>query len=143
MGSLPAKAETDPEGTVLAAKRSMAEHVSAMLAFSEMGIPTFDYGNNIRQMAKRWASATPLISRICPSLYSSVVLSRYRSVPLVALSGDPEDIYKTDAKVKEIVADDEHPHHWLDMARERINFGLAGAYLLGWAGVAAKAGSGF
>jgi urocanate hydratase len=57
------KAETDPEGTVLAAKRSMAEHVSAMLAFSQMGIPTFDYGNNIRQMAKEMGVTTPSTSR--------------------------------------------------------------------------------
>ena len=61
----------------------------------------------------------------------------------VALSGDPEDIYKTDARVKEIVADDEHLHRWLDMARERINFRPAGAYLLGRAGVAAKLGLAF
>ena len=61
----------------------------------------------------------------------------------VALSGDPQDIYKTDAKVKEIIKDDQHLHHWLDMARERISFrGTAGAYLLGRSGVAAKARSG-
>ena len=60
----------------------------------------------------------------------------------VALSGDPQDIYKTDAKVKEIIKDDQHLHHWLDMARERISFRTAGAYLLGRSGVAAKARSG-
>ncbi|HDG8166328.1 TPA: hypothetical protein PCO62_001121 [Klebsiella pneumoniae] len=57
------KAESDPQGTILAAKRSMADHVQAMLAFHEMGVPTFDYGNNIRQMRRKWASATPSISR--------------------------------------------------------------------------------
>lgn len=118
------KAETDPEGTVLAAKRSMAEHVSAMLAFSEMGIPTFDYGNNIRQMAKEMGVSNAFdFPGFVPAYIRPLFCRGIGPFRWVALSGDPEDIYKTDAKVKEIVADDEHLHHWLDMARERINFG--------------------
>ncbi|OXV36244.1 urocanate hydratase [Enterobacter kobei] len=117
------KAETDPEGTVLAAKRSMAEHVSAMLAFSKMGIPTFDYGNNIRQMAKEMGVTNAFdFPGFVPAYIRPLFCRGIGPFRWVALSGDPEDIYKTDAKVKEIVADDEHLHHWLDMARERINF---------------------
>ncbi|VDZ95097.1 urocanate hydratase [Salmonella enterica subsp. enterica] len=117
-------AQSDPHGTMQAAKRSMAAHVRAMLAFSKMGVPTFDYGNNIRQMAKEMGGGkTPLIFRdLCQPIFvrcSVVASGRFAGV---ALSGDPQDIYKTDAKVKEIVAEDKHLHHWLDMARERIHF---------------------
>ncbi|KAG1716025.1 hypothetical protein ID866_1119 [Astraeus odoratus] len=117
------KAETDPEGTVLAAKRSMAEHVSAMLAFSQLGIPTFDYGNNIRQMAKEMGVNNAFdFPGFVPAYIRPLFCRGIGPFRWVALSGDPQDIYKTDAKVKEIVADDEHLHHWLDMARERISF---------------------
>ncbi|YBP34622.1 urocanate hydratase [Klebsiella pneumoniae] len=117
------KAETDPEGTVLAAKRAMAEHVSAMLAFSKMGIPTFDYGNNIRQMAQEVGVSNAFdFPGFVPAYIRPLFCRGIGPFRWVALSGDPEDIYKTDARVKEIVADDEHLHRWLDMARERINF---------------------
>ena len=117
------KAETNPEGTVLAAKRAMAEHVSAMLAFSKMGIPTFDYGNNIRQMAKEMGVNNAFdFPGFVPAYIRPLFCRGIAPFRWVALSGDPEDIYKTDARVKEIVADDEHLHRWLDMARERINF---------------------
>ena len=119
----PAKAEADPQGTILAAKRSMADHVQAMLAFHEMGVPTFDYGNNIRQMAQEMgvddAFAFP---GFVPAYIRPLFCRGIGPFRWVALSGDPQDIYKTDAKVKEIVKDDKHLHHWLDMARERISF---------------------
>ena len=112
------KAESDPEGTVLAAKRSMAEHVNAMLAFSQMGIPTFDYGNNIRQMAKEMGVSNAFdFPGFVPAYIRPLFCRGIGPFRWVALSGDPEDIYKTDAKVKEIVADDEHLHHWLDMTQ--------------------------
>ncbi|MDU4364416.1 MAG: urocanate hydratase [Klebsiella oxytoca] len=118
-----AKAESDPQGTILAAKRSMADHVQAMLAFHEMGVPTFDYGNNIRQMAQEMgvddAFAFP---GFVPAYIRPLFCRGIGPFRWVALSGDPQDIYKTDAKVKEIVKDDKHLHHWLDMARERISF---------------------
>ena len=118
-----AKAEADPQGTILAAKRSMADHVQAMLAFHEMGVPTFDYGNNIRQMAQEMgvddAFAFP---GFVPAYIRPLFCRGIGPFRWVALSGDPQDIYKTDAKVKEIVKDDKHLHHWLDMARERISF---------------------
>ncbi|AMG93928.1 urocanate hydratase [Citrobacter amalonaticus] len=117
------KALSDPQGTVEAAKHSMAKHVEAMLAFNDMGVPTFDYGNNIRQMAKEMgvdnAFAFP---GFVPAYIRPLFCRGIGPFRWVALSGDPQDIYKTDAKVKAIVADDEHLHRWLDMARERINF---------------------
>ena len=94
-----------------------------MLAFSQMGIPTFDYGNNIRQMAKEMGVSNAFdFPGFVPAYIRPLFCRGIGPFRWVALSGDPEDIYKTDAKVKEIVADDEHLHHWLDMARERINF---------------------
>lgn len=118
------KAVSDPQGTVQAAKRSMATHVEAMLAFSKMGVPTFDYGNNIRQMAKEMGVENAFdFPGFVPAYIRPLFCRGIGPFRWVALSGDPQDIYKTDAKVKEIVADDKHLHHWLDMARERINFG--------------------
>lgn len=114
---------SDPDGTVNAAKRSMGVQVRAMLAFQRSGVPTFDYGNNIRQMAKEAgvedAFAFPgfVPAYIRPLFCRGVGPFRW-----VALSGNPEDIYKTDAKVKELIPDDPHLHNWLDMARERISF---------------------
>ncbi|HCL6739616.1 TPA: urocanate hydratase, partial [Citrobacter freundii] len=118
-----AKAVSDPQGTVQAAKRSMATHVEAMLAFSKMGVPTFDYGNNIRQMAKEMGVENAFdFPGFVPAYIRPLFCRGIGPFRWVALSGDSQDIYKTDAKVKEIVADDKHLHHWLDMARERINF---------------------
>ncbi|HCB2206584.1 TPA: urocanate hydratase [Citrobacter farmeri] len=117
------KALSDPQGTVEAAKRSMAKHVEAMLAFNEMGVPTFDYGNNIRQMAKEMGVENAFAFQgFVPAYIRPLFCRGIGPFRWVALSGDAQDIYKTDAKVKEIVADDEHLHRWLDMARERINF---------------------
>ncbi|EMY0392321.1 urocanate hydratase [Salmonella enterica] len=112
-----------PHGTMQAAKRSMAAHVRAMLAFSQMGVPTFDYGNNIRQMAKEMGVENAFdFPGFVPAYIRPLFCRGIGPFRWVALSGDPQDIYKTDAKVKEIVAEDKHLHHWLDMARERIHF---------------------
>ncbi|MDB5039447.1 MAG: hutU, partial [Candidatus Eremiobacteraeota bacterium] len=118
-----AKRVSDPAAVSDAAKRSMVAHVEAMLAFHRLGIPTFDYGNNIRQMAYdaglRDAFAFPgfVPAYIRPLFCRGVGPFRW-----VALSGDPDDIAKTDAKVKELLPHDAHLHRWLDMARERIAF---------------------
>ncbi|WP_319412751.1 urocanate hydratase [uncultured Cohaesibacter sp.] len=118
-----AKQESDPKGVEKAARASMRDHVEAMVAFHKMGIPTLDYGNNIRQMALdegyEEAFAFPGFVPACirPLFCRGIGPFRW-----AALSGDPEDIYKTDAKVKELIPDDAHLHKWLDMARERIEF---------------------
>jgi len=118
-----ARAISDPEGTVKAAKASMAVHVKAMLAFQKLGVPTFDYGNNIRQMAfdvgveNAFDFPGFVPAYIRPQFCRGIGPFRW-----AALSGDPEDIYKTDAKVKELIPDDAHLHRWLDMAKERIHF---------------------
>ncbi|HOV95834.1 MAG TPA: urocanate hydratase [Thermomonas sp.] len=118
-----AEQKTNPEGVRDAAKQSMRVHVEAMLAFHAQGIPTVDYGNNIRQMAfdvgceNAFAFPGFVPAYVRPLFCRGVGPFRW-----VALSGDPEDIYKTDAKVKELIPDDAHLHHWLDMARERISF---------------------
>lgn len=115
--------KTDPEGVRDAAKRSMRVHVEAMLAFQQQGIPTFDYGNNIRQMAQDEGCANAFdFPGFVPAYVRPLFCRGVGPFRWVALSGDPEDIYKTDAKVKEIIADDAHLHRWLDMARERISF---------------------
>ncbi len=117
------KAGSDPQGTVEAAKRSMAEHVSAMLAFSKQGVPTFDYGNNIRQMAKEMGVSNAFdFPGFVPAYIRPLFCRGIGPFRWVALSGDPQDIYTTDAKVKEIIKDDKYLHQWLDMARERISF---------------------
>jgi urocanate hydratase len=113
----------DPAAVTAAAQRSAAVHVKAMLDYHAMGIPVFDYGNNIRQVAfdegVKNAFAFPgfVPAYIRPLFCRGVGPFRW-----VALSGDPEDIYRTDAKVKELIREDTHLHRWLDMARERIAF---------------------
>jgi len=115
--------KSDPAGTAKAAKQSMRTHVEAMLAFQRMGIPTFDYGNNIRQMAKDEGCADAFdFPGFVPAYVRPLFCRGVGPFRWVALSGDPEDIYKTDAKVKELIPDDPHLHRWLDMARERISF---------------------
>ncbi|NUO75790.1 MAG: urocanate hydratase [Lysobacter sp.] len=115
--------KTDPEGVRDAAKRSMRVHVEAMLAFQRQGIPTFDYGNNIRQMAQDVGCENAFdFPGFVPAYVRPLFCRGVGPFRWVALSGDPEDIYKTDAKVKEIIADDAHLHRWLDMAKERISF---------------------
>jgi urocanate hydratase len=115
--------ESDPQGVVRAAKESMAAHVRAMLDFQKMGIPTFDYGNNIRQMAKEVGVTEAFdFPGFVPAYIRPLFCRGVGPFRWVALSGDPEDIYKTDAKVKELIPDDPHLHTWLDMARDRIKF---------------------
>ncbi|WP_313927202.1 urocanate hydratase [Pseudoxanthomonas sp.] len=106
-----------------AAKQAMRVHVEAMLAFQQMGVPTFDYGNNIRQMAFDEGLKNAFdFPGFVPAYVRPLFCRGVGPFRWVALSGDPEDIYKTDAKVKELIPDDAHLHRWLDMARERISF---------------------
>ena len=115
--------KSDPAGTAKAAKQSMKTHVEAMLAFHAQGIPTFDYGNNIRQMAKDEGLANAFaFPGFVPAFVRPLFCRGVGPFRWVALSGDPEDIYKTDQKVKELIPDDQHLHRWLDMAKERISF---------------------
>ncbi|MDR7099516.1 urocanate hydratase [Lysobacter niabensis] len=116
--------QTEDPGRVRdAAKKSMRVHVEAMLAFHAQGIPTVDYGNNIRQMAKDEGCTNAFdFPGFVPAYVRPLFCRGVGPFRWVALSGDPEDIYKTDAKVKELIADDPHLHRWLDMARERISF---------------------
>ncbi|MDO4636424.1 MAG: urocanate hydratase [Lautropia sp.] len=108
---------------IKAAKESMAVHVRAMLDFQKQGIPTFDYGNNIRQMAKDEGVENAFdFPGFVPAYIRPLFCRGIGPFRWVALSGDPEDIYKTDAKVKELIPDDKALHRWLDMARERISF---------------------
>lgn len=115
--------ERDPAGTIEAAKKSMAEHVKAMLDFQTMGVPTLDYGNNIRQMAKDMGVANAFdFPGFVPAYIRPLFCRGVGPFRWAALSGDPEDIYRTDQRVKELMPDDHHLHNWLDMARERIQF---------------------
>jgi urocanate hydratase len=113
----------DPKAVEKAAKRSMAEHVRAMLAFWRMGIPTLDYGNNIRQMAKEEGVGDAFdFPGFVPAYIRPLFCRGIGPFRWVALSGDPEDIFRTDAKVKELLPNDRHLHHWLEMAKSRIKF---------------------
>ena len=115
--------KTNPEKVRDAAKQSMRVHVEAMLAFHAQGIPTVDYGNNIRQMAFDVGCENAFdFPGFVPAYVRPLFCRGIGPFRWVALSGDPEDIYKTDAKVKELIPDDEHLHNWLDMARDRISF---------------------
>jgi urocanate hydratase len=115
--------KSDPDRTRDAAKRSMRTHVEAMLAFHAQDIPTFDYGNNIRQMAKDQGLTNAFaFPGFVPAYVRPLFCRGVGPFRWVALSGDPEDIYKTDAKVKELIPDDKHLHNWLDMAKDRISF---------------------
>jgi urocanate hydratase len=106
-----------------AACASMKIHVQAMLDFQEAGVPTFDYGNNIRQVAFDEGLENAFdFPGFVPAYIRPLFCKGIGPFRWVALSGDPEDIYKTDAKVKELIPDDKHLHNWLDMARERIHF---------------------
>ncbi|MFT7596341.1 MAG: urocanate hydratase [Paracoccaceae bacterium] len=123
MGDWRAKRESDPKAVEKAARASMKIHVAAMVDFWNAGVPTLDYGNNIRQVAldegleNAFAFPGFVPAYIRPLFCRGVGPFRW-----CALSGDPEDIYKTDAKVKELIPDDAHLHRWLDLARERISF---------------------
>jgi urocanate hydratase len=117
------KRETAPHEVEKAARASMATHVRAMLDFHDMGIPTLDYGNNIRQVAKdegvENAFAFP---GFVPAYIRPLFCRGIGPFRWAALSGNPEDIYKTDQKVKELLPGNHHLHNWLDMAKERIAF---------------------
>jgi urocanate hydratase len=118
-----ARRETDPKGVAKAARSSMAEHVRAMLDFHRMGIPVVDYGNNIRQMALEEGVKEAFdFPGFVPAYIRPLFCRGVGPFRWAALSGDPEDIYRTDAKVKELLPDNAPLHHWLDMARERIAF---------------------
>ena len=115
--------KADPDKVRDAAKKSMRTHVEAMLAFHAAGIPTVDYGNTIRQMAFDEGLKNAFdFPGFVPAYVRPLFCRGVGPFRWVALSGDPEDIYKTDAKVKELIPDDAHLHNWLDMARERISF---------------------
>ncbi|MBW8824439.1 MAG: urocanate hydratase [Xanthomonadales bacterium] len=118
-----AEQKANPDTVRDAAKQSMRTHVEAMLAFHAQGIPTVDYGNNIRQMAFDEGLKNAFdFPGFVPAYVRPLFCRGVGPFRWVALSGDPEDIYKTDAKVKELIPDDPHLHRWLDMARERISF---------------------
>ncbi|MEO6745464.1 MAG: urocanate hydratase, partial [Caldimonas sp.] len=115
--------ETDPKSVAAAAKKSMAGHVRAMLDFHRMGIPVVDYGNNIRQMALEEGVANAFdFPGFVPAYVRPLFCRGVGPFRWAALSGDPEDIYRTDEKVKELLPDNKHLHNWLDMARKRIKF---------------------
>jgi urocanate hydratase len=114
---------SDPKGTAAAASHSMAHHVECLLRLRDMGIPVFDYGNNIRQVARDQGVARAFdIPGFVPAYIRPLFCRGIGPFRWAALSGDPADIAKTDAKVKELIPDDAHLHHWLDMARARIQF---------------------
>jgi urocanate hydratase len=115
--------ESDPKGVDRAARASMAEHVRAMLEFHRMGIPVVDYGNNIRQMALEEGVKDAFdFPGFVPAYIRPLFCRGVGPFRWAALSGDAEDIYRTDAKVKELMPDDASLHNWLDMARRRIAF---------------------
>ncbi len=117
------KRESDPKAVERAARASMAVHVRAMLEFHARGIPTFDYGNNIRQMAfEEGVTDAFAFPGFVPAYIRPLFCRGIGPFRWAALSGDPEDIAKTDTKVKELIPHDKHLHNWLDMARERIAF---------------------
>ena len=117
------KQESDPKAVEKAARASMKTHVAAMVAFSERDVPTVDYGNNIRQVALEEGLENAFaFPGFVPAYIRPLFCRGVGPFRWCALSGDPEDIYKTDAKVKELMPDDTHLHNWLDMARERISF---------------------
>ncbi len=118
-----ARRASDPKGTVKAAKQSMRRHVEAMLDFWKQGVPVLDYGNNIRQMAKDEGLANAFdFPGFVPAYIRPLFCRGIGPFRWAALSGNPEDIAKTDAKVRELIPDDAHLHNWLDMAAKRISF---------------------
>ncbi len=123
MGEWRAKRESDPKVVEKAARASMRKQVEAMLAFWNAGVPTLDYGNNIRQVALEEGLENAFaFPGFVPAYIRPLFCRGIGPFRWAALSGDPEDIYKTDAKVKELLPDNHHLHNWLDMARERIAF---------------------
>jgi urocanate hydratase len=118
-----ARREAEPKAVEAAARASMKVHVAAMVEFWKAGVPTLDYGNNIRQMALEEGLADAFaFPGFVPAYIRPLFCRGIGPFRWAALSGDPEDIYRTDARVKEVIPDDPHLHQWLDMARERIAF---------------------
>ncbi|QNK74813.1 urocanate hydratase [Variovorax sp. PAMC28562] len=117
------KDEAQHAALTAAAAASCTVHVQAMLDFQSMGVPTVDYGNNIRQVAFDQGLKNAFdFPGFVPAYIRPLFCEGKGPFRWVALSGDPEDIYKTDAKIKELFPDNKHTHRWLDMARERIAF---------------------
>ena len=113
----------DPEEVATSAREAIANHVRAILIFKQMGIPCVDYGNNIRQEAKNVGVNNAFdYPGFVPAYVRPLFCTGNGPFRWVALSGDPEDIYKTDAKIKELFPEKGHVHRWLDMARSRISF---------------------
>ncbi len=118
-----AERTADPGVVAAAAAQSIAVHVRAMLEFQRRGVPTFDYGNNIRQVALDQGVAEAFdFPGFVPAFVRPLFCRGVGPFRWAALSGDPEDIYRTDAKVKELIPDDKHLHNWLDAAAQRIHF---------------------
>ncbi|MEC8980892.1 MAG: urocanate hydratase [SAR324 cluster bacterium] len=115
--------KSNPKKIEKAARASIKIHVEAMLEFWNQGIPTVDYGNNIRQFALEEGVIKAFdFPGFVPAYIRPLFCRGVGPFRWVALSGDPEDIYRTDAKVKELIPDDPHLHNWIDMAQERIAF---------------------
>jgi urocanate hydratase len=118
-----ARQESDPAAVEKAARASMKTHVAAMVDFWNAGVPTLDYGNNIRQVAKEEGLENAFaFPGFVPAYIRPLFCRGVGPFRWAALSGDPEDIYKTDARMKALFPENEHLHRWLDMARERIAF---------------------
>ena len=114
---------SNPAAVSAAAQASMAKHVEAMLDYHRLGVPTFDYGNNIRQVAlEQGVKDAFAFPGFVPAYIRPLFCRGIGPFRWVALSGDGEDIRRTDAKVKELIPNDQHLHRWLDMAAERIKF---------------------
>ncbi len=123
LGQWREKRESDPRAVEQAARASMRVHVEAMVAFWDAGVPTLDYGNNIRQVALEEGLENAFaFPGFVPAYIRPLFCRGVGPFRWAALSGDPEDIYRTDAKVKELMPDAAHLHNWLDMARARISF---------------------
>ncbi len=118
-----AERAANPDAVAAAAVESIAVHVRAMLQFQRLGVPTFDYGNNIRQVALDQGVDDAFdFPGFVPAYVRPLFCRGVGPFRWAALSGDPEDIYRTDAKVKELIPDDQHLHNWLDAAAQRIHF---------------------
>jgi urocanate hydratase len=123
MAEWKAKRESDPKAVEKAARASMKTHVAAMVDFWNAGVPTLDYGNNIRQVAlEEGLDNAFAFPGFVPAYIRPLFCRGIGPFRWAALSGDPEDIYKTDQKMKELFPDNTHLHNWLDMARDRIAF---------------------
>jgi urocanate hydratase len=123
LGEWRERREADPALVARAARASMKTEVAAMVEFWKSGVPVLDYGNNIRQMAlEEGLEDAFAFPGFVPAYIRPLFCRGVGPFRWVALSGDPEDIYRTDARVKELMPDDAHLHNWLDMARARISF---------------------